>query len=231
MSKRRRAAHRRRTANRQRRQRRRRIARRPTGQKAGSGPRRATTRRSAPIFRSALERITDSAFQHLLHAKQVISLFMIAYGIVHSDRLGIAAVGTAMARAFGTKPKHGIKQVDRYLSNGKLDMRTLFQGFVPFVVGQRSSIFVTLDWTEFDKDDHTTLSIAHVTPKGRAMPLVWLTVRKSELKGRQRAYEKEALRMFKDAVPSNVDVVVLADRGLATSSCTATSTRPSGSTS
>lgn len=138
---------------------------------------------------------------------------MIAYGIVHSDRLGIAAVGTAMARAFGTKPKHGIKQVDRCLSNEKLDMQTLFQGFVPFVVGQRYSIFVAMDWTEFDKDDHTTLSISHVTPKGRAMPLVWKTVRKSKLKGRQRRHEKEALRMFKEAVPPNVDVVVLADRG------------------
>lgn len=142
-----------------------------------------------------------------------MSLFMIAYGVVHSDRLGIAAVGTAMARAFGTKPKHGIKQVDRCLSNGKLDMQVLFQGLVPFVVGQRYSIFVALDWTEFDKDDHTTLSISHVTPKGRAMPLVWKTVHKSKLKGRQRKYEKETLQMFKAAMPPNTDVVVLADRG------------------
>jgi hypothetical protein len=138
---------------------------------------------------------------------------MIAYGIIHSDRLGISAVGTAMARAFGTKPKHGIKQVDRCLSNDKLDLQTLFAGLVPFVVGERQSICVTLDWTEFDKDDHTTLCISHATPNGRAMPLVWKTVRKSELKGRQRRYERQTLRMFKDALPANVDVVVLADRG------------------
>lgn len=181
--------------------------------KAGSGPRRATTRRSAPIFRSALNRIVSGAFEHLLHAKQVLSLFMIAYGITHSDRLGISAVGTAMARAFGTKPKHGIKQVDRCLSNEKLDLQTLFRGLVPFVVGERHSIVVTLDWTEFDKDDHTTLCISHATPNGRAMPLLWKTVHKSELKGRQRKYERQTLRMFKDALPANVGVVLLADRG------------------
>ena len=35
---------------------------------------------------------------------------------------------------------------------------------------------VTMDWTEFDKDDQTTLSLALFTPKNRAIPLVWLSV-------------------------------------------------------
>jgi hypothetical protein len=118
-----------------------------------------------------------------------------------------------MARAFGKKPKHGTKQVDRCLSNAKLDMAALFRGFVPFVVGQRHCVVVTMDWTEFDKDDQTTLSLALVTPKRRAIPLVWLTVYKSTLKGRQRKYERKALRMLADAMPANVHVVLLADRG------------------
>jgi len=157
--------------------------------------------------------VTERAYAKLLHAKQVVSLFMIAYGIIHAERLGIAAVGTAMARSFGKKPKHGTKQVDRCLSNAKLDMPTLFQGFVPVVVGQRQSVTVTMDWTEFDKDDQTTLSLAMVTPKHRAIPLVWFTVYKSALKGRQRSYEKRALRILANAIPSNVHVVLLADRG------------------
>jgi len=160
-----------------------------------------------------LQCLVERAYAHLLHAKQILSLFMIAYGIVHSDRLGVAAVGTAMARAFGKAPKHGIKQVDRCLSNEKLDMQTLFDGFVPIVVGQRGWILVTLDWTEFDKDDQTTASVNLVTSKNRAVPLVWLSVYKSELKGRQRRYERTVLRMFANALPSNIDVVVLADRG------------------
>lgn len=210
MSRRQQSAHRRRSANLKQRQRRRRGRER---QHKTSRRRPAVPRRSAPIYRRAIQRLVETAYGRLLHAKQVLSLFMIAYGIVHSDRLGVAAVGTAMARAFGKKPKHGTKQVDRCLSNEKLDMRTLFQGFVPIVVGQRRSIMVTLDWTEFDKDDQTTLSVALATPKSRAMPLVWLTVYKSELKGRQRGYEREILRMLARALPVNVHVVLLADRG------------------
>lgn len=171
------------------------------------------TRRSTPLYHRAIKSLVEKAYGKLLHAKQVLSLFMIAYGILHADKLGIAAVGTAMARAFGKKPKHGIKQVDRCLSNDKLDMATLFNGFVPLVVGRFTSVLVTMDWTEFDKDDQTTLSLTLVTPKGRSIPLVWMTVYKSTLKGRQRKYERQALRMLADAMPKNVHVVLLADRG------------------
>jgi len=139
---------------------------------------------------------------------------MITYGIIWSDRLGVAAVGTAMARrAFGTKPKHGIKQVDRCLSNEKLNLLTLFGGYVPFVVGQRQSITVTMDWSEFDKDDHSTLGVALVTPAKRTTPLVWLTVTKSRLKGRQRGYERKVMRMLANALPAGVEVILLADKG------------------
>ena len=197
----------RRKCQRQRQRRRRRAGHRPLRRRD-----RVLPRRSAPLYRRSLRCLVERTYEHLLHAKQVVSLFMIAYGIVHSDRLGVAAVGTAMARAFGKKPKHGIKQVDRCLSNEKLDMQTLFDGFVPIVVGQRGWILVTLDWTEFDKDDQTTVSI-NLTSKNRAVPLVWLSVYKSELKGRQRRYERTVLRMLADALPPNIDVVVLADRG------------------
>lgn len=175
--------------------------------------RRGIPRQTAPLYRQAVQRLVVQAYDKLLHSKQVLSLFMIAYGIIHSGRLGIAAVGTAMAREFGTKPKHGKKQVDRCLSNDKLDLLTLFAGFVPIVIGQRQAITVTMDWTEFDRDDHSTVSLALVTPWKRAMPLVWLTVYKSELKGRQRKYERKALRMLADTLPAGVDVIILADRG------------------
>lgn len=184
------------------------------GRRRGGQERRVARKRTAPLYRRALERVVDRAFGRLLHAKQKLSLFMIAYGIIWSDRLGIAAVGTAMARrGFGTTPKHGIKQVDRCLSNGKLKLETLFGGFVPFVVGQRQSIEVTIDWTEFDKDDHSTICVSLVTRTKRTTPLVWLTVKKSKLKGRQRGYERKVLRMLANALPAGVEVVVLADKG------------------
>ena len=39
-----------------------------------------------------------------------------------------------------------------------------------------------MDWTDFDGDDQATLALHLVTGHGRAMPLLWLSVWKDELK-------------------------------------------------
>jgi hypothetical protein len=225
MFKRQNAAARRRSSNRRQRQRlvRTRIQVRRARQRLrrksrrGAKPslRRPDAKHTAPLFRRAIQKLVNKAYGALLHKKQQLSLFMIAYSILWTDRLGVAAVGTAMARrAFGgKKPKHGIKQVDRCLSNDKLDLQRLYDGLVPIIVGKRVSIGVSLDWTEFDKDGHSTVSLSLVTQSRRTIPLVWLTVMKSRLKGRQRDYEKKALRMLAHAIPIGVHVIILADRG------------------
>jgi hypothetical protein len=51
--------------------------------------------------------------------------------------------------------------------------------WVRFVVGENASILIALAFPDFDKDDHTTLCAAMVTPHGRAMPFCWKTVKKS----------------------------------------------------
>ena len=70
-----------------------------------------------------------------------------------------------------------------------------------------------MDWTDFDKDDHTTLALSLVLKHGRAIPIVWLTAKKSTLKRRQTTYERTAVWMLKEALPKDVRVTLLADRG------------------
>lgn len=52
----------------------------------------------------------------------------------------------------------------------------LFALWVPYVLGQRTEAVVSLDWTDFEADDQTTLVAALKTKHGRSTPLVWLTV-------------------------------------------------------
>jgi hypothetical protein len=165
------------------------------------------------IYRGAVKRLVEASLGASLHHKQLLSVFMIVFGIINSAQLSIAAVGKAMARIFGKKPKHGKKQVDRFLSNKKLKLNQLFQCVVPIIMGNRRSIVVTFDWTEFDKDDHSTICISLVTRAKRTPPLVWMTVKKSELKGKQRSYERKTLKILHDLLPKNTSVMVVADRG------------------
>ena len=81
------------------------------------------------------------------------------------------------------------------------------------LVGKRDQILVTMDWTDFDADDHTTLVISLVTRSRRAQPLVWKTVRKSTLAKHQSGYERELLVTLRRMLPAEVRVIILADRG------------------
>jgi len=60
------------------------------------------------------------------------------------------------------------------------------------------------------RDDHV---VAGDAAHGRALPLVWRTVPKAQLKGRRNQYEDEVLLRLHEVLPAGVRVTVLADRG------------------
>ena len=166
------------------------------------------------MYQRGAQSIVKRAFAGLLHAKQVSSILMAVTGVLFANRLSIATIGRAMARFFGGSQKHGIKQVDRLLSNTKVMMSTLFEGYVRMMIGTRRRALLTFDWTEFDADDHSTLVVSLVAAETkRAVPLLWRTVYKSELKGNQRRHEREVLATLRRLVPQKVHLIILSDRG------------------
>ena len=167
----------------------------------------------AKVSPASVHRFVDSLVGDHMHAKRVLSLTSGVVGVTHAAALGVHAIGLGLADAIGLEAKHAIKQVDRLLSNRGIDVWEEFAVWVPFVIGQREQVLVALDWTDFDKDDQTTLAIHLVSNHGRATPLVWMTVRKSTLTDKRNEYEDKLLRRFSEVVPQNVEAVVLADRG------------------
>ena len=148
-----------------------------------------------------------------MHALRVVSLANGVVGVLHAAALAIHAIGQAYARVAGITPKSGVKQVDRMLSNAGFDLRVVLKQWVRFVVGERKEIVIALDWTDFEKDDHTTLCAYVVTRHGRATPLVWKTVKKSTLKGTRNEHEYELVEWLHGVIATDVEVVLLADRG------------------
>ena len=148
-----------------------------------------------------------------LHAKRVLSLANATLGVLTSASLAIHAVGRGLAQAMGTLTKHGVKQVDRLLSNRGLNVWTFFAYWTPFIVGARTEVVVALDWTSFAADGQDTIVLSMVTGHGRATPLLWKTVASSTLKGNQRRYEYEVLCRLREVLPAGVKVTVVADRG------------------
>ena len=155
----------------------------------------------------------ESLFEEDLHAKRVLSLSYAVLGVIHSASLGVHLIGKALAWARGTKSKHGVKQVDRLLSNQGINVWELFAHWVPYALGQRSEAVVALDWTDFDADGQTTLVASLVASHGRTTPLVWHTVEKSALEGMRNDTEDFVLQRLRQVVPEAVRLTVLADRG------------------
>jgi hypothetical protein len=148
-----------------------------------------------------------------VHAARVESLGNGVAGVMRAGKVAIHAIGAAYASLKGTKTKSGIKQIDRLLSNEKVDLDEALKAWVGFVVGARQELVVALDWTDFEDDDHVTLCAYTATSHGRATPLVWRTVKKSELRGRRTATEHEVIEMLHCFVDPKVRLTLLADRG------------------
>jgi hypothetical protein len=160
-----------------------------------------------------IRRFLESLFEGDVHAMRVYSMANATLGVLSSASLAVHAIGQGLAHARGLITKHAVKQVDRLLSNTGIDVWAYFAYWVPYVIGPREEIWVALDWTEFDRDDHSTIVLSLVTRHGRATPLLWKSVRKSTLKGRRNRYEDELLLRFKEVLPEGVKVTLLADRG------------------
>jgi hypothetical protein len=148
-----------------------------------------------------------------LHAKRIHSLAGATLGVMQSASLAVAMIGQALAQAKGLITKHAIKQVDRMLSNNGIDVWGSFARWVPHQIGERRDILVAMDWTDFDHDDQATLALHLVTGHGHAVPLMWITVWKDELKDQRNDFEDACLQHLAELVPSGCRVTILADRG------------------
>src|SRR5438132_8928637 len=170
-----------------------------------------TSRATVEMVRSELGEL----FEADLHAKRVLSLTNATVGLLRAGALGVHAIGVGLAREIDLDPKHATKQVDRLLSNQAIRPWELFESWVPFVLAQREEALVVVDWTDFDADDQTTVMVHLVTTHGRSTPLVWKTVRKSELKNRRAEIEDEVIARFLEIAPREMKLTLLADRGFA----------------
>lgn len=173
--------------------------------------------RSARVGRKTLglehtREFAEHVFGEGLHTLRVLSLANGVAGALRAATLSVHAIGQAYAELAKTTAKSGVKQVDRLLSNDGVRLDEVMGQWVRFVTGDTGSVVIALDWTDFDADDQTTLAAYMVTTHGRAMPLAWRTVRKSELRDNRTAHERELIEDLQSWLRPGIEVTLLADR-------------------
>ena len=98
------------------------------------------------LRRDDISEFISQMYEGDLHAKRVLSLSNATLGVLTGASLAIHAVGQGLAQAMGKLSKHGVKQVDRLLSNEGIDVERFFGYWVAYMVGARPEIVVALDW-------------------------------------------------------------------------------------
>jgi len=159
--------------------------------------------------------IIEDIFGSELHKKRQLSLAYTALGLFESESLFLHDMGLGMAESRGVNKKHATKQIDRMLSNPKIDIWELSAQWVPYIIGSRKELMVAMDWTTFAGDEHHMVSINILTGKGCSTPLLWRTVDKKRLKHNRARYEDQILSRLKAVVPNDVKITMVADRGFA----------------
>ena len=87
------------------------------------------------LRRDDISEFISKMYEGDLHAKRVLSLSNATLGVLTSASLAIHAVGQGLAQAMGKLSKHGVKQVDRLLSNEGIDVERFFSYWVAYMVG------------------------------------------------------------------------------------------------
>lgn len=161
----------------------------------------------------------EDIFENNVHSKRIESLSNATLGVMSSASFAIRLIGHGLAEQMDLDPKHCIKQVDRLLSNPGINLQHLFCIWVPHILStHHKDVKVILDWTDFSKDNQMTLMLSMATSQGRSIPLMWQTVSKDELLGKQNKIEQDMLVGLKSVLPEGYEITVLADRGFSDNS-------------
>ena len=153
--------------------------------------------------------IIEGIYGKDLHKKRQLSLAHAAMGVLASESLFLHRIAEGLVTTRGGDKKHATKQIDRLLSNKGISVWDLSEYWVSFVIGDKKTVVLALDWTSFFDDEQSMLSLNIVTSKGLATPLLWKSVDKKQLKHNRARYEDQLLSRLKTLLPERVKVLLL----------------------
>jgi hypothetical protein len=130
-------------------------------------------------------------------------------GIIRGRRLALTAIGRASAgRSF---PKHGIKRVDRLLSNWRMQAERwlCFHDIAHFLVGDCSRPIILMDWTKVTDGFH---ALAAAIPIGGRALTIYEEVHPERRLGTPRVQEA-FLRSLRAVLPTGCRPIIVTDAG------------------
>jgi len=141
----------------------------------------------------------------------------LAWGLLISVRLGLASIARGMSDS--TTVRHRIKRAWRFASNRRIKVRKATFCLVEWLLANgRGRPVVALDWT--DIGHRRVMLCAAVAVAGRAVPLAWTVMGRSQFSRRRKSRndaEEQMILLLKNAF-GETEWLLVADRGFARAS-------------
>jgi hypothetical protein len=145
-----------------------------------------------------------------LRLSQAKTLSVLVPAAMTLARASVAQLGRAVAGQVQMAAKHGIKRVDRFMGNSRIEPVEAMRGLVQWLAQPRQKLLVSLDWVDIR---HFQCLVLAARLRGRALPLLWAVYQYEDVYRSQNNLEYGLLRVFRTMVPTSVHVTLLADRG------------------
>lgn len=145
-----------------------------------------------------------------LRLSQAKTLSVLVPAAMTVARASLAQLGRALACQTGIAAKHGIKRVDRFLGNDRIEAAEAVRGVIQSLARPREKLLVSLDWVDIR---HFQCLVLAARLRGRALPLLWAVYQYHDVYRSQNNLEYGLLRLFRTLVPTTVELTLLADRG------------------
>ena len=166
-----------------------------------------------PLSFECVHQFLKTLFAQDLHAKRVLSLAGATLGVIESASLAVGIIGQGLALVRGRLTKARCQaggpvavQPGGRRRRPAASLGALRGGEPGQHHGRDGLDQLRCRW-------QTTIMRSLLCGHGRATPLVWLTVETAMLKARRNDYEYQVLARLAEALPANVRVRIVADRG------------------
>jgi hypothetical protein len=145
----------------------------------------------------------------VVHAARFAALCAVVEAVIRARRASIAAMGRSLEG--GTAPKHGIKRVDRLLSNGRLHLERAeyFKAIAAYLLRKIRRPLIIVDWTQAAGDLQAL--VAAVPIGGRAVP-IYEEVHPLRKLGNARV-QSRFLGVLQRVLPQGTNPIVVTDAG------------------
>ena len=146
----------------------------------------------------------------VMHKKRLNTLIILVNALFLSKKLSLTGLGRNLDHSSSILERSGIRKVDRFLGNKKLELKSIYQSYILSVIGSQKRPNIIIDWSQIPNTAYYLLR-ATLASEGRGLTLYEEVHPKDKLGN--PALQRQFLNTLKAFLPSECIPIIITDAG------------------